>query len=31
MGYWIAGNGPNGHLWKEAVDEELYSLDRAGT
>jgi hypothetical protein len=30
-GYWKAVNGPNGQLWKQAVDKELVSLDRAGT
>jgi hypothetical protein len=30
-GYWEAVNGPNRQLWKEAVDKELDSLDRAGT
>jgi hypothetical protein len=24
-------NGPNGYLWKEAVDNKLDSLDRART
>jgi hypothetical protein len=30
-GYWEAVNGLNRQLWKEAVDKELDSLDRAGT
>jgi hypothetical protein len=30
-GYWEAVNRPNGQLWKEVVDKELDSLDRAGT
>jgi hypothetical protein len=30
-GYWEAVNGPNGKWWKEAVDKELDSLDRART
>jgi hypothetical protein len=30
-GYWEAVNGPNEQLWKEAVDKELDSLDRART
>jgi hypothetical protein len=30
-GYWETVNGPNGQLWKEAVDKELDSLDMAGT
>jgi hypothetical protein len=25
--YWEAVNGPNGQLWKEAVDKELDCLD----
>jgi hypothetical protein len=29
-GYWEAGNSPNRQLWKEAVDMELDSLDKAG-
>jgi hypothetical protein len=30
-GYWEVVNGPNGQVWKEAVDRELDSIDRAGT
>jgi hypothetical protein len=29
--YWNTANGPNGQLWKEAVDKKLDSLDRTGT
>jgi hypothetical protein len=29
--YWEAVNASNGQLWREAVDKELDSLDRAGT
>jgi hypothetical protein len=31
QGYWKVVNGPNRQLWKEAVNKELDSLDRAGT
>jgi hypothetical protein len=30
-GYWELVNGLTGQLWKEAVDKELDSLDRART
>jgi hypothetical protein len=30
-GYWEAVNGPNRNIWKEAVDKEEDSLDRAET
>jgi hypothetical protein len=30
-GYWEAVNVPNGHVWKEVVDRELDSFDKAGT
>jgi hypothetical protein len=30
-GYWETVNGPNWHLWKEVVNKELESLDRART
>jgi hypothetical protein len=29
--YWEAVNGPNGDVWKEAVEKELGSLDKART
>jgi hypothetical protein len=29
--YWEEVNEPNGQVWKEAMDRELNSLDRAGT
>jgi hypothetical protein len=30
-GYWEVINRPNGQIWKEPVDRELDSLDRAAT
>jgi hypothetical protein len=30
-GYWDAVNGPNGQLWKQAVNQELDNLDKART